>query len=245
MNENQSKNSLKIIDVPLNFKNSFNIPIKTASNFIIKSLHVAHEIANKKGVKGIINCPIDKKLIKNTGKIGITEFLAAKCKVIKNTEVMMIYNKNLSVVPVTTHIKLKDVSKKISVELINKKLLTLNKEFKKLFKFKPKIAILGLNPHNGEFKKNSEEVLKIIPAIKKLEKKGVNVTGPISADTFFISNFKKFNVVVGMYHDQVLVPVKTLFHFNAINVTLGLKYLRVSPDHGPGKDIIGKKRLIF
>ena len=66
---------------------------------------------------------------------------------------MMIYDKNLSVVPITTHIKLKDVSKKISVELINKKLLTLNKEFKKLFKFKPKIAILGLNPHNGEFKK--------------------------------------------------------------------------------------------
>ena len=80
---------------------------------------------------------------------------------------------------------------------------------------------------------------------KKIEKKGVNVIGPLSADTFFISNFKKFNVVVGMYHDQVLIPVKTLFHFNAINVTLGLKYLRVSPDHGPGKDIIGKKRLIF
>ena len=99
---------------------------------------MAHEIANRKEVKGIINCPIDKKLIKNTGKIGITEFLASKCKVIKNTEVMMIYDKNLSVVPITTHIKLKDVSK-ISVELINKKLLTLNKEFKNYLNLSQKL----------------------------------------------------------------------------------------------------------
>ena len=111
----------------------------------------------------------------------------------------------------------------------------------KLFKKKAKIAILGLNPHNNEYKKNSEEVTKIIPAINKLKKK-INIKGPFSADSFFSKpNFNKYDIIVGMYHDQVLIPFKTIFNFNAVNITLGLNYIRISPDHGTGKDIIGKK----
>ena len=89
---------------------------------------------------------------------------------------------------------------------------------------------------------NTEEVKKIIPAISILKKKGVNVTGPLVNDTVFIETYKKFNILVGMYHDQVLTPFKTLFHYNAINITLGLPYIRVSPDHGPAYNLIGKNK---
>ena len=155
---------------------------------------------------------------------------------------MLIHNKKLSVVPITTHIDIKKVSKKINKDLIIKKIQTLQKDFLKLFNKKPRIGILGLNPHNAEMKKDVEEVKEIIPAISALKKKGVRITGPLSTDTAFIQNYKKFNILVGMYHDQVLTPFKTLFHYNAVNVTLGLPYIRVSPDHGPAFDLIGKNK---
>ena len=101
---------------------------------------------------------------------------------------------------------------------------------------------MGLNPHNAELKKNSEEYKIIIPAIKKAFKKGYKVTGPLVADTVFIKEYKNYDLLVGMYHDQVLSPFKALFNFDAINVTLGLKYLRVSPDHGTAANLIGKKK---
>lgn len=245
LNNIKSSDGLKIIDVPLNFYNPFNVSAKNASKFVIDCLNMAHTIAVKKKINGIINCPIDKKLIKKTKKVGVTEFLAHKCNLKKNTEVMMIYNKNLSVVPLTTHIKIKDVSKLINYKLIKNKIMTLNKCYKKLFKRTPKIAVLGLNPHNSEYSKKSEETLNIIPSISKLRKRGLNIFGPFVSDTFFIEKYKKFDVVIGMYHDQVLTPFKTIFHFNAINITLGLNYIRVSPDHGPGKDIVGKKKANY
>ena len=98
--------------------------------------------------------------------------------------------------------------------------------------------MLGLNPHNYELRNNSEEKI-IIPVIKKVRNKGIKITGPIPADTAFLkNNRKKFNVILGMYHDQVLSPFKALYNFDAINITLGILYLRISPDHGTGQDII-------
>ena len=103
--------------------------------------------------------------------------------------------------------------------------------------------MLGLNPHNSENHKKSIEKKLIEPTILKLQKKRINILGPFSADTLFIkSNLKKFDIVVGMYHDQVLSPFKAICGFNGINITLGLKYIRVSPDHGTGKDLIGKNK---
>ena len=122
-----------------------------------------------------------------------------------------------------------------------KKVVSLNKNYYKLFKKKPLIAILGLNPHNSEFRKNSEEIKIIIPSIKKLRKMKCKVIGPISSDTAFIKK-NKYDVIVGMYHDQVLTPFKTIYNFDAINVTLGLNYIRVSPDHGTADNIIGLKK---
>ena len=155
----------------------------------------------------------------------------------------MIYNKKLSVVPLTTHIEIKDVVKKIKTSLIKKKIVSLNKYYIQLFKRKPMIVILGLNPHNSENRKNSVENKIIKPSTLDLKKSGINILGPFPADTIF-SNQKKFkyDLVVGMYHDQVLAPFKALYGYDAINITLGLNYLRASPDHGTAQDIIGQNK---
>ena len=233
-------NKFKIIDIPLNFKNPFKVANEDASKYVLNCLNKAHLLSNTKDFKGLINCPIDKKLLSKSKNIGVTEYLASKCQIEDGSEVMLIHNKKLSVVPLTTHLQIKKVAKQIRKKLIIKKIFTLNRDFTVLFKKKPKIAVLGLNPHNNEFSINSEEYKEIIPAIKTLKKRGLQINGPFSSDSFFINNLKSYNVIIGMYHDQVLTPFKTLFHFDAINITLGLNYVRVSPDHGPALSLIGK-----
>ena len=102
--------------------------------------------------------------------------------------------------------------------------------------------MLGLNPHLNELRNNSEEKKEIIPAIKELKRKKLNIYGPYSVDELFLNKPNKYDVIVGMYHDQVLGPFKALFGFNAINITLGLDFLRISPDHGTAKGIILKNK---
>ena len=237
-NENTVK--LKIINVDLNFRDPFNVSNKNSSKFVIDSLNLAHKLALNKSVIGIINCPIDKTLLKRKN-IGVTEFLARKCKAKKDSEIMVIKNKRLMVSPITIHLDIKSISKKISKDLIIKKIKILHFWFKKKFKKKPKIAVLGLNPHNAELKNSSEEKKFILPAIKKLKKLNIFAKGPFASDTLFIKQYKDFDIIVGMYHDQILAPFKALFKFDAITLTLGLKYLRTSPDHGVAKDRILKK----
>ena len=210
-----------------------------SNQYIFDCFKTAIDLTNKRKIKGFINAPINKKIL-NQKHPGITEYLAAKDKVL-GREIMIIYNNELSVVPLTTHIPIKLVHQKITFNLIKNKIFYLSKYYKKLFKKKPKIAVLGLNPHNDENKKNSIEKKIIFPAIKKLKKLKINVNGPLPADTAFNKiNRNKFDVIVGMYHDQVLAPYKALYEFNAINITLGLSYLRISPDHGTAENIIGK-----
>ena len=241
VNDRIQYNKLKVLDLNLKFKNPFNVPQKSASKFIINSLNYGHKLALRKDVHGLINCPINKKLLRKNNT-GVTEYLASKCGVVNNSEVMFILNKKLSVCPITTHININQINKKINKKLITNKILTIQKWFKKKFHRSPKIGILGLNPHNAELKNNSEEKRIIIPSILKLKKFKIDIKGPLVADTLFIKDYKKFDIIVGMYHDQVLTPFKTLFKFNAINITLGLKYLRISPDHGVATDLIGKKK---
>ena len=236
-----NSNEIKVFDVKLNFKNPFKVKKIDASEFIKNSLNLMHKLGLDNNISGVINLPINKiHLIKKN--IGVTEFLALKCKVKKNSEAMLIKSDNFSVSPISTHIDLKKVSKKINKDLIVKKTTTINKYLKILLKRKPKIGLLGLNPHNAELRKNSEERTIIIPSIKRLKRKGFNIKGPLVADTVFINDYKNFDVIIGMYHDQVLAPFKTLYKFDAVNITLGLKYVRVSPDHGTATNIIGKNK---
>lgn len=235
-------NRLKIINVDLAFKHPFKFNEKELKRYIKKSFAIAHSILiNDKSVNGLINCPINKNIMGKNG-YGVTEYLASKCSIKDNSEVMVIRNDKLAVVPITTHTDIKNVSKKITKKLIISKISSIDRNYKKIFLKKPKIAILGLNPHNAELRKNSEEIKVIIPAIEKLKKRKINIFGPFVADTIFIDNYKLFDVIVGMYHDQVLAPFKSLNKFNGINLTLGLKYLRVSPDHGVALDLVGKNK---
>tara|TARA_B100001057_G_scaffold447027_1_gene486154 strand:+ start:1042 stop:1992 length:951 start_codon:yes stop_codon:yes gene_type:complete len=236
---NKSDKVLNILDVPLKFSKAFSVNSKESSIYVKKSLALAHKLCLQKELKGMINCSISKKNFFKNKNYGVTEFLAIKNKVY-NSEVMIIHNKNLSVVPITTHIKVKQISKLIKKDLLIKKIRTLHKDYLKYFKINPRIAILGLNPHNFELKRNSEEAKIIIPVINILKKK-FNISGPYPSDTiFFKDNLKKFDIIVGMYHDQVLTPFKALFGFDAINITFGLPYIRMSPDHGIAED---KKKL--
>ena len=241
LEDKNNSDSLKIIDINLKYLRPFKVPIKDASKFVKKSLLIGHHFALNKNVLGLINCPIDKTLLRKNN-MGVTEFLASKCNIKKNSEVMLIWNKKFSVSPVTTHIDLKNVSKNLKSKIILNKINTINNSFKRIFRKRPKIGILGLNPHNAEMKKNSEEKKLIIPSILRMRKKGINLKGPLVSDTLFINDFKNYDVIVGMYHDQVLTPFKTIFKFDAINITLGLNYLRVSPDHGVAKDLILKNK---
>ncbi len=238
--EEVNGDGIKIIDIKLHFTNAFNVKISEASNFVLKSLDLAHDIASKRDDVGIINCPISKELLKK--KIGVTEYLSLKSNIKNDKEAMLIRNNKLAVCPITTHVNIKDVSKKIDTKKIVKKITTINNWYIKYLNKKPKFAVLGLNPHNAEFRENSEEKKIIIPSINKLKKSGFLIKGPLVADTIFINDYKNFDVIIGMYHDQVLAPFKTMYKFNAINVTLGLKYLRVSPDHGIAKNLIKKKK---
>jgi len=239
INEETNNTKLKIINVDIKFKNPFKVPKSSASKFVTSSLNLAHKLGVNENVSGIINCAINKNLL-NKNKTGVTEYLASKCNLKDNSEVMLIRNKKLSVSPLTTHIDINQISRKIKSSLIINKVKTIDRCFKKYFKKKPKIGVLGLNPHNAEFRKKSEEYKIIAPSISKIKKIGIRISGPLVPDAVFINDYKNYDVLVGMYHDQVLIPFKALYNFDAINITLGLKYLRVSPDHGTASDLIGK-----
>ena len=171
--------------------------------------------------------------------MGITELFAKKFD--QQKVAMLIYNKELSVSPITTHLPIKNVSSKITEKLIWEKIILIDNFYRKYIKLKPKIAITGLNPHCESINKINEDEIIIKPTVKKLRKKGYKVSGPFSADTIFLKkNRKKFDVIVGMYHDQVLTPIKTIFEYDAINITLGLPFIRISPDHGPNEQMVGK-----
>ena len=230
---------INLINVNYNTSQAFE-PISSKSNLYIENcFKIAFQLIKKYNFKRIITGPISKKYFLKKKHLGITEYISKKFNIKKNA--MLIYNKNLSVCPITTHMPLKFVSKKINEKLIFEKIKLINDFYINYFKLKPKIAVLGINPHCESIDKFNEDEKILIPSIKKLKKLNYKITGPLPADTTFIkNNLKNFDIIVGMYHDQVLTPMKTLFEYDAINITLGLPFLRVSPDHGPNEKMIGK-----
>ncbi|WP_023648171.1 4-hydroxythreonine-4-phosphate dehydrogenase PdxA [Candidatus Pelagibacter ubique] len=231
--------SINLINVEYKQKKVFEKISSKSNSFIKNSFDIALDILKEDISNKFINGPISKKSFLNKNYLGITEYLTKKTNSKKTA--MLIYNKNLSVCPLTTHLPLKMVAKKISKDLIYEKVSLINNFYKKNRRLKPKIAILGLNPHCESVHKFNEDEKILKPAIKNLFNQGYKIYGPFSADTFFLKdNRKKFDVVIGMYHDQVLTPFKTIFEYNAINITLGLPFIRVSPDHGPNEKMMGK-----
>ena len=237
---NLNNNKINIINVDFNFTKPFDKISNKSNSYINECFKIALNLIKKNKCIGLINGPVSKKSFLKGKYLGITEYLAEKTKK-KNNVAMLIYNKKLSVSPITTHLPLKLVSKNLSKKKIINHVKLVKEFYKKEFHKNPKIAITGLNPHCESNFKSSEEEKIIIPAIKILNKKRINVCGPFAADTIFMkNNLKKYDVVIGMYHDQVLTPIKTLFDFKAIKITLGLPFIRISPDHGPNTRMLGK-----
>ncbi len=243
LSEINSLENVKFNFINVDYKQSkpFNLKTNNSDTFVKKCFEHAVILLKKKLAIGLINLPINKsKFTKNKYK-GITEYIADKTNN-RNKENMLLFNENFSVLPLTTHIPLKKVYKEISYKKIEKACKNLNNFYLKTIKRKKfKIGILGLNPHNGEngYIGNEEKKI-IIPAINKLKKK-YPIIGPLSPDTSFLQREKlKIDVLIGHYHDQILTTFKTKFDFNAINITIGLPFIRISPDHGIGTGIIGK-----
>ena len=236
----QNINDKKLNNEVINF---IDVPMKNMNNtkeYLENCFSTSLKILNKNKNISLINGPINKEKFLKNRHLGITEYLGSKTNKLKDV-VMLIYNQVLSVSPITTHLPLKDVYKNISKIKIINHVRKIDYFFRKYLKKKPNIAITGLNPHCESNFKKSEEKNTIIPAVNYLRSKKFRVTGPFPADTIFLkNNYKKFDVIVGMYHDQVLAPIKSIFEFNAINITLGLPFLRISPDHGPNVKMFGK-----
>ena len=243
LSEINSLENAKFNFINVDYKQSkpFNLKTNNSDTFVKKCFEHAVILLKKKLAIGLINLPINKsKFTKNKYK-GITEYVADKTNN-RNKENMLLFNENFSVLPLTTHIPLKKVYKEISYKKIEKACKNINNFYLKTIKRKKfKIGILGLNPHNGEngYIGNEEKKI-IIPAINKLKKK-YPIIGPLSPDTSFLQREKlQIDVLIGHYHDQILTTFKTKFDFNAINITIGLPFIRISPDHGIGTGIIGK-----
>ena len=230
--------SINLIDIKYNPDKAFEKISSKSNKFIKNSFELAFKIIKNDNINKFINGPISKKYFLKKEFLGITEFISEKFFA-KNT-CMLIFNKQLSVCPITTHLPLKLVSKKITKKEIINKVSLIDNFYKKNLRLKPRIAILGLNPHCESVDAYNEDEKIIKPSIEYLKKK-YNVSGPYPADTIFLKNNRKnFDVIVGMYHDQVLTPIKTLYEYDAINITLGLPFIRISPDHGPNETMLGK-----
>ena len=234
---NNKKINLINVKMKSTYKNFYNN--KNINSYINQCFKIAFNLIKTKYSYKLITGPINKKKFLKKKFLGITELISNKFN--KKKTGMLIYNKSLSVCPVTSHLPIKDVAKSINKNLIVEKVLLLNNFFINILGIKPKIAIAGLNPHCESISKFNEDEKILSPAIASLKKKNININGPFSADTIFLKqNRKKYNVIVGMYHDQVLTPIKTLFEYDAINITMGLPFLRVSPDHGPNEKMINR-----
>ena len=211
-------------------------PTFNNSNFIIECLSTAADLALKNSsclVTGPLNKSIIQKHIQNF--TGHTEFLKEKFNA--NEVLMYMTNGNLHLGITTTHVPLRVVPNVISRDLIKNKYKLLHHGLIDIFKLaNPKIAVLGINPHAGEFGTiGDEEQNVIMPAIDELQHEGYDANGPISADTVFTQT--KYDAVLSMYHDQALPVLKAIDFYKTVNITLGLPFLRVSVDHGTAEDI--------
>ena len=232
---------INLINVDFKQSSGFGKISDKSNQYIENCFDIAIKLLKKNISNKFINGPVSKKNFLKKRFNGITEYLAHKTNTKKFA--MIIYNKDLSVCPLTTHLPIKYVNKKINKLEIFNKVKLIHSFWEREFGKQIKIGVTGLNPHCESIDIFNEDEKIILPAIKKLKKLKYNIEGPLAADTIFLKdNRKKFDLIIGMYHDQVLTPIKTLFEYDAINVTIGLPFIRVSPDHGPNESMLGKNR---
>jgi 4-hydroxythreonine-4-phosphate dehydrogenase len=232
-----------ILPINNNFKVTPGLPSKESGQLAYEAIFRASKDILMKKIDVIVTGPIDKKSIQNSNfpYNGHTEFFTNIAN--KNDALMLMVKGKLRVGIVTNHIPVKEIAKALTHEKILSKISLLNQALKDDFKIKhPKIAVLGLNPHagdNGVIGYEEKQLIK--PVINQTKNRTINAEGLFSADGFFSSgNYKKYDAVLAMYHDQGLIPFKMLSKNQGVNFTAGLPFIRTSPDHGTAYDIAGK-----
>ena len=243
-----NKDVLAIYDYKFNEEITPGVSNPSESEKVLGMIDKAVELILEGRASAMVTGPINKELIASSCKInftGHTEYLTKKFTSVKKT-VMMMQAEDFRVVPLTQHIPLKSVPKYITKKNIKETAYIVSKSLKEFWNIKdPKIYVSGLNPHSGENGTiGREEVLEISPALKELRSEGINVSGPFPADSLFNKmTRKKYDVAICMYHDQALIPIKSIFFDSVINVTLGLPIVRTSPGHGTAFDIVGSEKV--
>ena len=249
-------NEINIINFKVNNKikidreriNIFTYKSKSLEDNTYKSLKYAYMFCKKNICIGILTLPLRKDLIKekiNSRFIGQTEYFQNLDK--KKNSNMILYHEKIIISPITTHIEVKNISKVISNKsFIYNQIFSLWHSLKNDFNIKnPRLILSGLNPHAGENGKiGKEEIDTIIPIVKKLNKKGIFIKGPFSADSILIkNNLKKYDCFIFIYHDQALIPFKFISQFTGVNFTGNLSIIRTSPDHGTAYNLVGSKEI--
>ena len=219
-------------------------PDPANADAVLGSIETAVELALARQVSGVVTNPIQKSSLKAAGftHAGHTDFLAALCGLPSENAVMMLASGNFRVVPLSHHVSLRDaIAQVTSPNIVDRAKIVLDALQKSFGVDQPILAIAGLNPHAGEDGAfGDEEILKIGPAIAELRAAGAAVEGPFSPDTLFSPGKRQsYDAVLCMYHDQALIPLKTLGLDDAVNITLGLPIVRTSPAHGTALAIAG------
>lgn len=238
------RSALPVLPVPLPAPAVPGRPDQANASAVVASIEQATKLALVGGVGGIVTNPINKAALYQVGFAypGHTEFLAALTGV-PGQEIMMLASPLLRVVPVTVHVSLRESIAMLTTQMIIAASRTTAAALRRDFGIaKPRLAVAGLNPHAGEQGAlGSEEATLVQPAIDTLRAEGIDVSGPWPPDTMFTAAARtRYDVAICMYHDQALIPLKTLDMDHGVNVTLGLPIVRTSPDHGTAFDIAGK-----
>lgn len=211
----------------------------------LHSLEMATGLARSGAAGALVTGPVNKAQLYKVGfsHPGQTEFVAERCGVAASNCAMMLVGPDLRTVPVTTHVALADVPGLLTPELILSKVRVTERGLIRNFGIeRPRIAVAGLNPHAGEGGALGREEIDIIaPALDTLRAEGIDVTGPLAADTMFHPRARRgYDAALCLYHDQALIPLKTLYFDEGVNMTLGLPIVRTAPDHGTAFEIAGK-----
>lgn len=220
-------------------------PSLSGAHAAFQSLEIAVGLARSSSVQAIVTGPVSKSELVKVGFThpGQTEFIAERCGVSKSNAIMMLAGPDLRVVPITVHVALRDVPSMLTIDLLKARAFAVARGLAKNFGIlEPRLAMTGLNPHSGESGRfGDEEQTVISPAISELQAEGMDIVGPLAADTVFHAESRsRFDAILCQYHDQALIPLKTLYFDDGVNMTLGLPIIRTSPDHGTAFGIAGK-----
>jgi 4-hydroxythreonine-4-phosphate dehydrogenase len=244
------KAALPVVDIGVAVTAQPGQPDATSAPAAIASIRRAVADVNTGAASAVVTNPVAKNILYQSGfaEPGHTEYLAKLAEEATGVPmhpVMLLWSPELAVVPVTIHLPLKDVVSRLSSDLIVETGRIVAHDLARRFGIAhPRLAVAGLNPHAGEDGALGEEDLTVVgPAVERLKALGIDARGPLPADTMFHAAARAtYDVALAMYHDQALIPIKTLAFDHGVNVTLGLPFVRTSPDHGTAFDIAGTGR---